>query len=517
MIAKLDEPGRTPAAIPKAASVRHNCALCKHGVPVAGIRLSAAANFGFPMHRSLTARTAAVLAALLAAGCATHPGPQAPADEPAFVVLGEQGAASARLVTRERSCPDIVVDGAPMPMGVRVPYGAVPLRPNADPVLRTAPNSAVLACEHPLGAGVRTAKVRGQALALPRAEPRRIVVLGDTGCRLKKGTWQDCNDPDSYPFAQVAAAAAAWKPELVVHVGDYHYREDPCPAGRAGCAGSPWGYGWDTWRADFFAPGAALLRAAPWVMTRGNHESCARSGQAYWRFLDPRPFQAGRDCDLPQDDAVGDHGEPYAVPLGADAQLIVFDTSNTNWRGLPESDPRRARYRDSWRRIEGLARGAAYNIGVDHHPLFAFGANQDAKTGKVTLFGGDKGLLDAFGDLDPAYLPASISMLLSGHVHLWEQLSFSSRHPTQLVSGFSGTAEDTVPLPAAIPPGSEPAPGAVVEHFSSWVDGFGFMTLERTGAASWEVGVWDRRGQRRNRCTVEGSKSRCDLPQVQGK
>ncbi|MBQ5946039.1 metallophosphoesterase [Massilia sp. ST3] len=471
-----------------------------------------------PLH--FTPRAAAVpvaACAALLAGCATQPSPQAPADEPAYVVLGEGGQGTARLVTRARACPDIVVDGRAAPMRVRVPHGPIPLRPNGDPALRDAPNSAVLACEFALPPGARSAGVRGQALALPMAAPRRIVVLGDTGCRLKKSTWQDCNDPGSYPFAQVAASAAAWKPDLVVHVGDYHYREDPCPAGRPGCAGSPWGYGWDTWRADFFAPGAALLRAAPWVMTRGNHESCARSGQAYWRYLDPRPYQAGRDCDEPVNDALGDHGEPYAVPLGDGAQLIVFDTSNTNWRGLSESDPRRARYREAWRRIDALARNAAYNIGVDHHPLFAFGANQDAKTGKVTLFGGDKGMLDAFGDMDKAYLPASISMLLSGHVHLWEQVSFSSRHPTQLVSGFSGTAEDTVPLPAAIPPGAEPAQGAAVEHFSSWVDGFGFMTLERTGAASWEVGVWDREGRRRNRCTVEGSKSRCELAQVSGK
>ncbi|MBQ5965131.1 metallophosphoesterase [Massilia sp. ZL223] len=464
----------------------------------------------------LFVRAAALLACALAAGCGSLARGPAPADEPAFVVLGPDGEARARLVTRERGCPEISVDGRAVPMAVRVPYGAIPSRPGADPVLAGAPSSAVLTCEQVLPAGVRTASVRGQPLALPVPAPRRIVVLGDTGCRLKKSSLQDCNDPDSYPFVQVAAAAAAWKPDLVIHVGDYHYREDPCPPGRAGCAGSPWGYGWDAWRADFFAPGAALLRAAPWVMTRGNHESCARAGQGWWRYLDPRPFEPGRDCDLPAGDARADHAEPYAVPLGGGAQLIVFDTSNTSWRGLPESDPRRARYRDTWREIARLAQGAAYNIGVDHHPLFAFGASQDAKTGKVSLFGGDKGLLDAFGDMDRGYLPASVSMLLSGHVHLWEQLSFSSRHPTQLVSGFSGTAEDTLPLPAVIPPGTGPAPGAVVEHFSSWVDGFGFMTLERSGAASWEVGVWDRHGRQRNRCTVEGSKSRCELGQVTG-
>lgn len=468
------------------------------------------------MPHFLSTRALALLGCVLAAGCAGVVPISPPVDEPAFVLLGPEGGAVARLVTRARACPGIVVDGRAETMRVRVPHGAIPVRPGADPALAGAPNSAVLSCEYVLPAGARTASVRGQPLALPVPRPRRIVVLGDTGCRLKKRSIQDCNDPDSYPFAQVAAAAAAWKPELVIHVGDYHYREDPCPAGRAGCAGSPWGYGWDAWRADFFGPGAALLRAAPWVMARGNHESCARAGQGWWRYLDPRPYQAGRDCDRPADDARGDHAEPYAVPLGGDAQLIVFDTSNTSWRGLPESDPRRARYRDTWRDIARLAQGAAYNIGVDHHPLFAFGANQDPTTGKVSLFGGDKGLLDAFGDMDRAWLPAPVAMLLSGHLHVWEQLSFSSGHPTQLVSGFSGTAEDTAPLPATIPPGTEPVPGAVVEHFSSWVGGFGFMTLERTGAASWEVGVWDRQGARRNRCTVEGRKSRCELGQVKG-
>ncbi|WP_229452009.1 metallophosphoesterase family protein [Massilia niastensis] len=388
---------------------------------------------------------------LLAAGCVSTPG--APADEPAFVVLGEQGRASARLLTRAAACPEIVLDGRATPMRVRVPYGAIPLRPGAPAALAQAPGGAVLACEADLPPGAASASVRGQPLPLPRREARRIVVIGDTGCRLKQPHFQDCEDPDAYPFAQVAAAAAAWKPDLVVHVGDYHYREDPCPAERPGCAGSPWGYGWDAWRADLFAPGAALLRAAPWVMTRGNHESCARAGQGYWRYLDPRPYVPGRDCDLPSRDRTGDHGDPYAVPLGGDAQLIVFDTANTSWRGLPPQDPRRAIYGDAWRRIDLLSRDARYNIGVAHHPLLALGANRDPQTGAVTLFGGDRGLLDAFGDHDPHYLPSGLSMLLSGHVHLWEQVSFSSPHPTQFVSGFSGTAEDTAPLPDAIPPG----------------------------------------------------------------
>lgn len=456
------------------------------------------------------ARLSALVPALLLSACAglvVDPGP----DDVAFVVIGEDGAATARLITAAPTCPPLIVDNRAMPMRVRVPKSSIPARAGQP---HTPASNAMLTCEAPIAAGAVTASVAGLALPVPKAAPQRIVVIGDTGCRLKGKDFQDCNDARSFPFARVAASAADFKPELVIHVGDYHYREDPCPAGRSGCAGSPYGYGYDAWAADFFTPARKLLAAAPWVLARGNHENCSRAGQGWWRWLDPRPYQAGRDCDLPANDAVGEHSDPYAVPLGGGAQLIVFDTANTSYKGLPKSDPRRAVYAESVRKIARLAANARYNIGVDHHPLFAFGAERDAKTREVKLFGGDKGLLDAFGDVDPAYLPSSISMLLSGHVHLWEQLSFSSGHPTQFVAGFSGTAEDILPLPATLPAGTSPAPGAVVEHMSSWIDGFGFMTMERTGAEKWLVKVHDRDGRERNSCVVDGKKSRCTLGQV---
>lgn len=455
-------------------------------------------------------RLAVTAAALALAGCASLPGERSPADV-AFVVIGENGAATARLITAAASCPPLVLDNQTVTMRVRVPRSRIPARVGQP---HTPPSSAVLTCEASIPAGSASASVAGQRLPLPHAAPERIVVIGDTGCRLKGKEAQDCNDPERFPFARVAASAAAFKPDLVIHVGDYHYREDPCPAGKAGCAGSPFGYGYDAWAADFFTPARSLLAAAPWVLARGNHESCTRAGQGWWRWLDPRPYEAARSCDLPADDALGEYSDPYAVPLGAGAQLIVFDTAHTSYKGLAPGDPRRAAYAESYRKIEALARKAAYNIGVDHHPLLGFGATRDADTGEVRLFGGDQGLLDAFGDVDPGYLPRSFGMLLSGHVHLWEQTSFASEHPTQFVSGFSGTAEDIVPLPATPPPDQTPAPGAIVEHMSSWIDGFGFMTMERTGLDAWLVKVWDRDGRERNSCTVEGRKSRCAVAQV---
>ena len=80
-------------------------------------------------------------------------------------------------------------------------------------------------------------------MPLPKAEPQRIVVLGDSGCRMKKAdnAWQACGDAAAWPFETVANAAAEFKPDLVMHVGDYHYRENACPADVAGCKASPWG------------------------------------------------------------------------------------------------------------------------------------------------------------------------------------------------------------------------------------------------------------------------------------
>ncbi|WP_373989308.1 metallophosphoesterase [Duganella sp. BuS-21] len=452
---------------------------------------------------------------LLLAGCAaTNTAP--PPDFTSYVVMGEYGAAVARVLIDAAACPEIVLDQRPQPMTLRAPAATIALRTTPFAPADSKPAEfPLLSCEATLPAGTASARVFGRALPLPKSAPQRIVVIGDTGCRLQKSSnsYQACNDGAQYPFATVARQAAAWKPDLVIHVGDYHYRENACPEGNAGCAGSPWGYGWDAWDEDFFAPGAKLLDAAPWIMARGNHENCLRGGQGYWRFLDPRPLLKGRDCNAAADDATGNYSDPYAVPVGQDTQLLVLDTAYTSWKGLKPGDLAYDKYRDLYRKLDALAQRAPHNIGISHHPLLGMGADRKAD-GSIVLLPGDAGLQAALGSLNPLLFPPSVQAMLSGHVHLWQQLSFSSPHPSQFIAGFSGTSEDTVPLPERLPPGVTPAPGAVVEHFSSWVDGFGYMTMERRGAGQWLVEVHDLQGQVRNRCRLNGKRSQCDVAQV---
>src|SRR5438309_603430 len=218
----------------------------------------------------------------------------------AWVELGPDGVAFARAITAAGRCPPIVLDGRAEPMMVRALPGTAPLRSTVSGPADSKPSAfPITVCERSVPIGTMRATIGQRVLPLPKIKPERIVVLGDSGCRLNKvfGVWQACDDPAAWPFASVAATAARFAPDLVIHVGDYHYRENACPASIAGCNGSPWGYGWDAWQADFFEPAAPLLAAAPWVVVRGNHEECARAGQGWFRFLDPHPFATKRSCD----------------------------------------------------------------------------------------------------------------------------------------------------------------------------------------------------------------------------
>ena len=99
-----------------------------------------------PSARRLPARLSALLPALLLAlvlaGCATF-APEGTPTDVAFVVVGEDGAATARVITTARSCPPLLVDNRAMPMRVRVPHGSVPARPGQP---HTPPSTAVLTC-----------------------------------------------------------------------------------------------------------------------------------------------------------------------------------------------------------------------------------------------------------------------------------------------------------------------------------------------------------------------------------
>ena len=455
-----------------------------------------------------------VLAAAALAGCARTPVSPIPADpiEAAFVVLGVEGQAVARVITNSAECPVLVVDDAPHPMTVRAAPGTVPLRPTRSPPEESKPSAfPVLVCEALLGARTIRASVGSHVLPVPKTDPQRIVVIGDTGCRLKRSdaTFQACNDRDAWPFEDLAVAAAATHPDLVVHVGDYHYRENACPAGDAGCAGSPWGYGWDAWNADFFAPARKLLQAAPWIVVRGNHESCDRAGQGWWRFLDPRPLTPANDCSDPANDASGDFSDPYAVPIG-DTQFIVFDSSKVGVEPLSADDPMYRTYSAQMTSAFTLAnrRAGLHNLFTNHHPILGFAP--DPRQQPTGVFPGNGSLQSVLRPINGASLfPRSVDAVLAGHVHLFEMVAYSTPQPTQFISGNGGAWAD-VPLPRPLPAGATPAAGAAIQSIVS-SNRPGFLLLERNGpaAGAWRIEARDRKGDPLTTCALADRKARC--------
>jgi hypothetical protein len=459
----------------------------------------------------------------------------------AWVEIGADGEIIARAITSEFDCPFIKLDHSRHQMSLRAAPETVPLRPTTSSPADSKPSAfPVTTCEYTIPRGTRFAAVmvkhdddnghgmrdsadakgerddRGDhddqtiVLPLPKHNPRRIVILGDTGCRLHIGDpWQSCFDPVEWPLRTIAKTAAGFKPDLVLHVGDYHYRENQCPPDIAGCQGSPWGYGWDVWEADLFRPAEKLLAAAPWIMVRGNHEECARAGQGWYRFLDTRPYEPTRTCNDPKFDNIANFNDPYAVPIGKDTQIIVFDSSKVAKTKITPADLAFVKYKDELNQVEALvtAKPDVLSIWTNHHPLLAF---SPLPGNAVT--GGNPALLSVmFATYGKRYYPPGISLVFNGHTHILEALSFSTDHPATLMSGNGGDNLDLNlpdPFPANAHPDGDFANAVDVEQIAH-TSTFGFAVADRGTGGTWKLRAFTRDGHLLTKCTFAASKMSC--------
>lgn len=375
----------------------------------------------------------------------------------------------ARVITQGVSCPVAKVDGKNVPMQIRS---------------SAKDNYPVTVCFLPLSAQVKTLSIAGVRLQLPKAVPRRILVIGDTGCRLKGKVVQACNDPEAWPFRKGSALAARIKPDLIIHVGDFHYRETPCPAGNAGCAGSPFGDNWDVWEQDFFSPVGALLSTAPWVMVRGNHEECERGGRGWARTLDPYAWNSDSGCLK--------SAQPFLVDLGGVA-LAVLDVSSAD-----EAVANREQAAFFALQLQGLAAIKTPVWLAQHRPVLAL----EETTPKPT---GDNATLALAAS---TAMPANVQAILSGHHHALEVLSYVEPFPLQLVMGNGGDE-----LSAKVPPRSdgESIAGIHIKQGRGIAGVFGYTLLERSGGigSPWTMNNFDYDGKLILQCAINGRDADC--------
>jgi hypothetical protein len=388
----------------------------------------------------------------------------------AWTQLGPDGALIARAIS-DGDCPEVAIDGLTSSMTVRA-------GPSDD--------FPVSVCQTEIPATAGSVRVGKQALPLPADDPQRIVAIGDTGCRIREGNdVQACNDPAVWPFAHVATQAAAWAPDVVIHTGDYLYREEPCPGGNSGCAGSPFGDTWAAWQADFFAPAQPLLAAAPWIFLRGNHEDCSRSGEGWFRFLDPHQMPA----------MCRGFTDPYALDIGGQ-RAIVMDASSA--QDLEPNDQSTAAFREQFGEIEQLAGGEPAWL-LTHKAFWTLGSDEEGNAVEWTT-----ATYTAAGYAQP---PDAIELVLAGHVHMAQLLQFTeeSGRPLIVVAGNAGTQLEW--FDAGTFTGGDLGDDALIEGVRYKEHGFVGFELGETG---WTVSVNMIDGTVPATCLISGKTLDCE-------
>jgi len=369
-----------------------------------------------------------------------------------WVELGPRNQTIVRAITKDSICPTLIINKTyPLPMTTRAVKSKA---------------FAVTTCETTIPADAVNVEINNQSLRLPKKNPQRIAVLGDTGCRLKWGVPpQACNDPNKWPFKKIIAQVTKLNPDLVIHLGDYHYRELACPKFAKGCTDSPYGYNWPTWQADFFNPAKKLLIAAPWIFVRGNHEDCERAWRGWFRFLDPDRYST--TCQI--------YTKPYFVRLN-NLTLIVMDSSKASDFTAPKkevaiytkyfSDIKNSKLQNLWL--------------LTHKPVWSIADSNET--------------IKPYSTLQKAIhknLPEQLNLIFSGHIHRFQTLNFTNKRPTQIITGNGGTRLDTEIIETLVHSffveNSKLGKDVITDHF-------GFLLLEQT-ADGWQAQEYNADGK----------------------
>ena len=234
---------------------------------------------------------------------------------------------------------------------------------------------------------------------------------------------------------------------------DYIYREGPCATFTnkdgeedeiAGCKDAPFystsvepkvPENFGVWHADWFEPGKYVNKAAPLILIRGNHESCARAGTGYFRYLHHGPETHCLDSYA---DPTGTATQPWIVDFKG-FQVGITDTS---------THPKDDTVQDfaSQLNLLGLYFEANTKPALfgSHYPFYGWGTDDDDITGSEGTKGICKSMFDASQLTDWGHMPPSFDMLLGSHIHLGSITSFEdgsdgTRNPPQVVMGNSGT------------------------------------------------------------------------------
>jgi len=455
-----------------------------------------------------------------------------------YVVYGPGGVPLARAVVRRgEPCPALMPQGDAFAQLLK--NVSVELRAEGTDSLPFAFPVRVCEAALPRELPANSATFGGRQLPAITRSPSKYTMLGDTGLRVKPKNVGTCArfshemlygirqcvetipfSPDlvegsyqavaEWPLESITDRAAEGRPDVVIHVGDFLYRQGPCARGE-GCEDinnaadislpGEWGDNWNGWWADFFEPSAALLQAAPWIVLRGNHESCPRGGHGFFMFLDPRPLPENWTADY-----CIERTDMYQIPFENEQFLVVDDNflkdaniDSHDYMGCPSpngaaqswaveaissmlssaDEPMQEEveyFAAQFRAVEVASQSHAANIYLGHHPLLAVICYEGHYTSLSPT------LQQALA-ANPAMLDR-ISLVIHGHVHFFQGLVFEDHSlPASLIVGNGGTKlldlefENHAALDGAA------AFGGTRVQTSFSADAFGFSTMRRSATS----------------------------------
>jgi len=447
---------------------------------------------------------------------ATNSAPIAAYSIAAPTSVAASGLVARAVVPAGATCPDLVVDGRALRTKARL----------AGPTTGAA-FAPIMACERVMPRRASSASFGG--LTIPAAMPARVrtlVMFGDSGCRIKGTNVQNCASTTDWPLARIARRISATKPDVIAFTGDFFYRESACPAtlqdecgaSPAPLAGMPFTDSAYGWMADVLMPMAPMLRTAPIVAVRGNHEACFRGGNGFFLLMDPRPDTA--DICAPTQAANGalvaatpNPTAPYAIDLPISGtrttRLVVTDSADGDDSAVTATA---ALLRPRYAQAAALAapRAGRESWLVTHHPIFGLAAPDPTDAGPQWT--------SADQEAASLGLLGNYRMIVGSHIHLAEAVQIPGQ-PGQIVIGNGGSS--LYPAPTAIPaygplasPYGTPLDSSLTPYPTAtrmWAQSkFGYA-VATPGSASgkWAITLRDDAGRVFGTCTLSGRALTC--------
>ncbi len=336
------------------------------------------------------------------------------------------------------------------------------------------------------------------ALAVAKSNPQNIQVFGDTGCK----TAECALGQPANPFQSLANDGAKAKPDLVLHMGDYNYRGTggqialTMQNSKGELAQTPqWTYdagdslsasdhcgqqtggpfysqsavngnrpdSWQYWQNDLFMSSSELMAAAPWIVSRGNHELCSRAGPGYFYFLDPNSNlvkgQQQMSCPTVQVNKgaiVNSVQVPNYIVQFKQLNVAVIDSANAcdAFTGTAFDQVYKNVFTDLNAKVKPLQQPTWL---ITHRPIWgveAMDGDKSTPCSPNSPYSCINQMMQKAIDAQPSKkLDEGIKLVLTGHMHKFESVSFKQgSRPPNIIVGSSG-----VELA-----GSEPSPTASV-------------------------------------------------------